>query len=129
MMYGRLPLLMLVSSVCVAASSPPDLSPNSSLSEWFKTLRQPGTNALCCSISDCHRVDYRLTDGGYEVYAEGRWYQVPNNIILRQKGNPVGKAVACYTTIPGYATLPGVSGRDRGDHLEILCFVPELPTS
>jgi hypothetical protein len=128
MMYGRLVLLTLASSVCLAASSP-DLPPNPTLSEWFKNLRQPATNALCCSISDCHRVDYRLTDGGYEVYAEGRWYQVPNNIILRQKGNPVGKAVACYTTILGYATLPGVSGRDREDRVEILCFVPELPTS
>lgn len=128
MMFGRLMLLMLALSACVAASSP-DRPPKPTFSEWFKNLRQPGTSALCCSISDCHRVDYRLTDGGYEAYAEGRWYRVPDDIILRQKGNPVGKAVACYTIIFGYATLPGASDRDREDRVEILCFVPELPTS
>ena len=81
----------------------------------------------CCSISDCRRVDYRIAnDGAYEVHIEGAWYIVPNNIILRRQNNPLGQAVACYTTIPGYTTLPGAP---HDDQIEILCFAPELPTS
>ena len=71
----------------------------------------------------------KTDDGRYEVVIEGRWYKVPESKILRHKGNPTGSAVACYTTVPGYATLPGVSNRDRQDQIDILCFVPELPTS
>jgi hypothetical protein len=119
---------ILVANLTQAIAAPPsDLTPNPVLSEWFKSLKQPDTSLPCCSISDCRRVDYRITgDGAYEVRIEGAWYKVPDNIILRQKGNPVGRAVACYTTIFGYTTLPGAP---HGDRIEILCFVPELPTS
>ena len=65
------------------------------MSQWFKGLKQPNTSQLCCSISDCHRVVFRKTeDGRYEVIIEGRWYKVPERIILRHKGNPTGSAVA-----------------------------------
>jgi hypothetical protein len=119
----------LIASVCTAAP-PPNITPNSALAEWFKGLKQPGTSLVCCSISDCRKVIYRkASDSGYEVLIERNWYAVPKRAILRQKGNPLGSAVACYTTVPGYTTLPGVSERDRVDQIDILCFVPELPTS
>jgi hypothetical protein len=119
----------LIACLTYALAAPPaDVAPNSTLSEWFKSLRQPGTSVSCCSISDCRRVDFRIvTDGGYEVMVEGEWYRVPDRFVLQQKGNQAGKAVACYTTVFGYGTLTGaVYGADR---IEILCFVPESPTS
>lgn len=111
------------------AAPPPDLVPNPVISEWFKSLRQPGTSMPCCSVSDCRRVDYRIADDGrYEVMLDGLWYRVPNHFVLRNEGNPVGKAVACYTTIVGYGSLRGNDSYD-GDRIEILCFVPERPIS
>jgi hypothetical protein len=133
-MVARAPLtvvaaMLIGAKVCMAAFSP-DITPDPTISQWFKGLKQPNTSQLCCSISDCHRVAFRKTDDGrYEIAIEGRWYKVPEATILRQKGNPTGSAVACYNTVPGYATLPGVSAHDRVDHIEIMCFVPELPTS
>ena len=110
------------------AAPPVGLPPNPAFSEWFKGLRQPGTSLPCCSISDCRRVDFRIaSDGRYEAMVEGQWYRVPNRFVLRQQENPVGKAVACYTTAFGYGTMKG--GAYDGDQIEILCFVPELPTS
>jgi hypothetical protein len=119
--------MLIVNSVHAIAAPPSALTPNRTLSEWFKSLRQPNSSALCCSISDCRKVDYRMADdGAYEVLIEGSWSRVPDTIILKRKGNPVGSAVACYTTIFGYTTLPDAP---HDDQIEILCFVPELPTS
>jgi hypothetical protein len=101
--------------------------PNPALSRWFEGLRQPGTPLPCCAISDCRRVEYRMAGNSYQIRLEGLWYDVPSNIILRGKGNPVGAAVACYRTTFGYTTLEGAT--QRADGFEILCFVPELPTS
>jgi hypothetical protein len=64
-------------------------------------------------------VDYRIADDGrYEVMLDGLWYRVPNRFVLRNEGNPVGKAVACYTTIVGYGSLSG-NGSYDGDRIEI----------
>ena len=120
--------MLLINSVQhVIAAPPSDLTPNPVFSEWFKSLKQPSTATPCCSISDCRRVDYRIADDGtYEVRIEGSWHRVPNRIILRRQGNPVGRAVACYKTIFGYTTL---ADAPHDDQIEILCFVPESPTS
>jgi hypothetical protein len=120
--------MLIASWVSIDAAPPPDRTQNPVLSEWFRRLTQPGTSLPCCSISDCRRATYRMArDGQYEVMVEGQWYEVPDRVLLQKKGNPVGGAVACYTTILGYGTLTGTAY--QGDRIEILCFVPELPTS
>ena len=120
--------MLIAQSVYAFGAPPADLTPNPALSEWFKGLKQPGTSLPCCSISDCRRVDFRIaSDGRYEVLVEGKWYRVPNRFVLQQNGNPLRRAVACYTTSFGYGTLTG--GVYDGDRIEILCFVPEVPTS
>ena len=120
--------MLIANSTPTIGAPPPDLSPNPVVSEWFKSLKQPRTSLPCCSISDCRRVDYRISDDGrYEVIVDGTWYSVPNRFVLRQKANPAGRAVACYTTTFGYGTL--MQGAYDDDQIEILCFVPEQPIS
>jgi hypothetical protein len=79
----------------VAAAPPPNADP--SLAPWFNDLRQPWTNALCCSVADCRPVDARLNDGHYEAFIEGEWRRVPDHLILNRSDNPTGRAVACWT--------------------------------
>ncbi len=113
------------------AAPPADLiAPDPEIAAWYKSLRQPGTALPCCSVADCRTVAYRRTaSGGYEALVEGTWHTVPQTMVMRHTANPVGKAVACYTFVSGYATLPGASSEARQDHVEILCFVPAEPVS
>ena len=100
------------------AAPPPGIAPDSGMSQWFQELRQPGPSGMpCCSISDCRKVEFRMTDTDYEILIEGTWHRVPSSVILRQ-ANPVGKAVACYR--PHVADEAG-----RLEPVRILCFVPE----
>ena len=79
----------------VLAAPPPDADP--ALAPWFNSLRQPWTNALCCSIADCRPVDLRLNDGHYEALIEGEWRRVPDHLILNRNDNPTGRAIVCWT--------------------------------
>lgn len=100
------------------------------MSQWFETLQQPRTRFPCCSIADCRAVQYRQSvDGGYTVLYQGRWYRVPQGVILRGQSNPLGQAVACFETVIGWGTMPGISDDDREDRREIRCFVPPQPNS
>ena len=65
--------------------------------DWFEGLRQPGTQAQCCSIADCRVKPYRMTADGYEVQLDDRWVRVPPEKILQRIDNPTGGAVVCYT--------------------------------
>ena len=89
----------LIVLTCLArpalAAPPPDADPM--LAPWFNSLRQPWTNALCCSVADCRTVQSRLLDGHYEALIEGEWRQVPDRLILNRSDNPTGRAVACWT--------------------------------
>ena len=85
--------ILIVNSAPTIGAPPPELSPNPVVSEWFKSLEQPRTSLPCCSISDCRRVDYRISDDGrYEVMVDGTWLRVPNGSVLRQKTNPAGQS-------------------------------------
>jgi hypothetical protein len=81
------------------AAAPPDADP--ALAPWFNGLRQPWTNALCCSVADCRPVDSRLHNGRYEALIEGEWRAVPDDHILNRADNPTGRAVACWTPQAG----------------------------
>src|SRR6516165_1152914 len=64
----------------VLAAPPPDADP--ALAPWFNSLRQPWTNALCCSMADCRPVVSRLSDGHYDALIDGEWRRVPDHLIL-----------------------------------------------
>lgn len=87
------------------AAPPPDADP--ALAPWFDNLRQPWTNALCCSEADCRPVPSQLKDGHYEVLIEQIWRVVPDDAVLERSDNPTGRAVACWTPQAG-----------------VMCFVP-----
>jgi hypothetical protein len=82
---------------------PPDIR------AWFKGVIAPN-GVPCCDISDGHRTEYDVREGGYWVPIEGEWMKVPERAIIRDRGNPVGEAVVWYV-------------RHRGS-IVISCFVP-----
>ena len=90
-----------------AVAAPPD-SPDPALAPWFESLRQPGTGAPCCSISDCRTAEIRQDRDGYEVLIDGRWkmsipfwLRVPPNRIIDGIDNPANRAVVCFTPEAG----------------------------
>lgn len=112
------------------AAPPADIKSDPGIAAWFKSLREPVSALPCCTIADCRTVEFRrLSPDTYEALVENRWYQVPDQRVLRGTPNPMGKAVACFTTTFGYKTLPGVSPADSSDQIEIHCFIPAEPTS
>lgn len=105
--------MTLVLSVTSVYALPPN-NADPSLAPWFKSLKQPGTGAECCSIADCRTTEVRRDGQGYEVKIDQKWHvssifwlRVPAEKILGDHTNPTGGAVLCYTPEAG-----------------ILCFVP-----
>lgn len=80
------------------------------LSDWYRSLRQPGTGVLCCSEADCRPVEARTGAKGWEIYAGGRWVAVSPEKVLRGRNNPTGRAVACY--------------REWAGEVVVFCLVP-----
>ena len=76
---------------------------------WFKGNIAPN-GVPCCDMADGHRTDYDFRDGAYWVPIEGQWMQVPEQAIIRDRGNPVGQAVVWYV--------------HHGGRIVISCFVP-----
>lgn len=73
--------------------------------EWYRSLKQPDTGILCCSVSDCRPVLFRETAKGYEAFIDKRfgvgapddWEPVPPGTVLHGHDNPTGEAIACWT--------------------------------
>jgi hypothetical protein len=53
-----------------------------------------------------------MGDGGYEAWLDEQWVQVPDDRVLKNQPNPVGRAVVCRSPVNG----------------SILCFVPASQT-
>ena len=113
-----------------SAAPPANIRPDHELELWFKSLRQPATGRLCCSLSDCRFVDFWVRDGRYEVEIDEWRYAVPNDAIIPGIANLTGKAVACYAFSEFRPPAPaGVVYRRPQDLREILCFIPPRPPS
>lgn len=112
-------------------SSPPEhVLSDESLATWFKSLTQPGTHELCCSVSDCRFTDYEIRNGNYEITVDNWRYVVPESAIIQMMQNPTGKAVACYSYSSfGPPHEPGGAPTHPQDTIQILCFVPPKPIS
>ena len=126
--WGAL-LALLLPAVSMAAP-PADVAPDPVLRDWFHSLLEPGTKRLCCDLSDCRFVAFRIRDGHYEVDIEGWSYVVPPGVIIRGIANPTGKAVICYTyEVFKPPPPPGTPLDSSQDVAAILCFVPPRPPS
>jgi hypothetical protein len=111
------------------AAPPPNITPDPALSDWFKSLKQPGTGTPCCSIRDCRRTAYKIANGHFEITIDGWRYVVPDKNVLWHTPNPTGEAVVCYrydTFNPPLA--PGQVPTGPQDTIEILCFIPPRPS-
>lgn len=84
---------------------------NSPYSKWFKSLKQPGSGASCCDVTDCKRTEFTIEGNSYRAIVNGKWMDVPPEKVISNVGNPVGQAIVCY---PVTATQPS----------DIFCFVP-----
>jgi hypothetical protein len=91
---------LLLGPVMLAIAAPPE-NADPALSQWFRSLRQPGTGISCCSMADCRMTDYRVVGEGYEALIDGTWRTVPPERVLDHTDNPTGRAVVCYLPSKG----------------------------
>lgn len=107
----RLAVLALAATVAAGAFAAPPPDSDGRYSDWFRSLRQPGTGASCCDISDCRSVEYRMTPDGYQALitpqthgsvgaTEPMWVDVPVVRIL-PIFSQTGRAIACWTPSAG----------------------------
>lgn len=82
---------------------------NSPLKLWFESLKQPQTGASCCSLSDCLRTEQEMAGDHYRAMLDGRWVDIPNEIVITTEGNPLGEPLLCA---------------DRHSNGRLYCFVP-----
>ena len=69
---------------------------------YLGSLVSPKTGASCCNLQDCSETDdWRGSATGYEVKVEGQWIPVPNDVIVRDRPSPDGRAVLCYRPVLG----------------------------
>ena len=87
-------------------------------SDWFESLKMPGTIASCCGLGDCHRADADWRKGQWWAVVDGEWRPVPKSQVLTSPPSIDGAAYVCTGT-PSWAVdapLPAKS--------PIYCFVP-----
>lgn len=96
-------------ALCLFASpafAAPPQNADPALAPWFQSLKQPKSGASCCSIADCRPVRYRIMGTDYEAFldretfgnsAPNQWTKVPPEVILRQRENPTGDGVLCFS--------------------------------
>ena len=82
------------------------------LRAWFNSVTT-SNGEKCCDDSDGYPVDYEMrADNHYWVYFHHEWLCVPDNVVRRNYGNPVGQGVAWFREFEGV--------------LVINCFVPTV---
>ncbi len=98
----------IIASLIVSAISPwPNLARADDLGQWFKSLRQPGTGASCCDLSDCHPTEFEIAGDHYRAVVNGVMVDIPNDKVLHNVGNPLGQAVICSIGNTIYCFVPG----------------------
>ena len=94
---------------CTAKAAPPE-NADPAMGPWFRSLMRPDApTQSCCSEADCRVTEYRNIHGYFEAliderftpYAPPGWTFVPPEKVVRNAGNPLGKAVACWTPSAG----------------------------
>lgn len=79
---------------------------------WFRGLA--AGNTLCCSIADGYPTEEEIRDGHYWAAIDGVFYPVPDEVVIKDQGNPVGPPIIWYSYLQDLPTIrcfvPGVKG-------------------
>jgi hypothetical protein len=125
MLAARLAAMLLLlgltcwNPVLTLAAPPAGQQVDPEMHEWYESLKQPHTGAGCCSIADCRPYDSRMVGDHYEILDHGRWWRVPDSVVLHRE-NKAGTAIACLETQWNYGFGP-----PPVDYApSIRCFIP-----
>jgi len=92
---------------------------NSPLKPWFESLHSK--SGPCCADADgmtLKDVDWDAKDGHYRVFIEGKWWDVPDNAVIRTP-NLDGRTIVWPIYIRPFGALLEV---------KIRCFLPGTMT-
>ena len=81
--------------IAASASAAPPPGADMSLAPWFRSLRVPGTNNMCCDDADCRHYPVRSDGAHYQVFFDDRWLVVPPQAVSDRIDNPTGDYVTC----------------------------------
>jgi hypothetical protein len=60
---------------------------------WFNSVHNRG-GFKCCVAADGYPVEYQMrSDNHYWVRFKDEWYEVPDEAVVREYGNPTGSGV------------------------------------
>lgn len=80
---------------------------------WWQSLRQPGTGLSCCNIADCAYTQARFRQGHWQAKVGDLWRDIPDDKVLKDEVTPDGHAVVCNGSL-SFSPSP-----------VIYCFIPE----
>ena len=94
-MVTRIPLIGGCLLIAASASARPPPGADMTLAPWFHSLHVPGTEILCCDVSDCRHYPVRADGTHYQVLFDNRWLVVPTEAVSDRADNPTGDYVTC----------------------------------
>jgi len=109
--------IALVCTVGASAAPPEAVDPSSPLAQWYRSLRAPNSDTLCCGIADCRPIQARQAEDHWEILIGNVWVSVPEERILKRY-NMDGRPIACMSVIDD----------DPAGNERIQCFVPPPET-
>lgn len=104
-------------------------------SQWFESLKQPGSSAGCCNLTDCRQTEARqLADQSWEAvltdYRGRRWVAIPPGKVLKNPKSVDGEAYICNTAGSAggnqYFGSGEMADMPPSDGV-VLCFIPPIP--
>lgn len=96
---------LLSALLATPALAAPPVGSDPALAPWFRSLQQPGSGLMCCTVADCRPVKTRAKGANIEAFidrvtfgeaAPNTWVLVPPNVMIRGQDNPLGEPVLCF---------------------------------
>src|SRR5262245_37137728 len=90
--------ILFISSCLLATTSAfaaPPPGADMTLAPWYRSLRVPGGETLCCDISDCRHFPVRADGTHFQVLFDNHWLIVPTEAVSDRDDNPTGDYVTC----------------------------------
>ena len=83
---SRIGCAVAASAVYIAGEAGGQEPPGHSMfHDWYRHLRQPGTNRSCCSLRDCRPVPYKVVPTGVIMFVGGKWILVPRERLMESE--------------------------------------------